>query len=63
TRGKGYTAPLAVDQVTGATVTTQPGASNFFEVLPAPCSTPACTVSLQLTSPAGREFADFTYRD
>ena len=63
TRGKGYTVPLAVDQVTGATVTTQPGASNSFEVLPAPCSTSTCTVSLQLTSPAGREFADFTYRD
>jgi hypothetical protein len=63
TRGKGYTALLAVDQVTGATVTTQPGTSNSFEVLPQPCSAAACTVALQVTSPAGREFASFTYRD
>lgn len=63
TRGKGYTASLTVAQVTGATVTTQPGTSNAFEVLPQPCSAAACTVSLQVTSPAGREFAYFTYRD
>jgi hypothetical protein len=63
TRGKGYTASLGVDQVTGATVTTQPGTSNSFEVLPQPCSAAACTVSVQVTSPAGREFAYFTYRD
>jgi hypothetical protein len=63
TRGKGYTASLAVDQVTGASVTTQPGTSNSFEVLPQVCSAATCTVSLQVTSPAGREFAYFTYRD
>ena len=40
-----------------------PGTSNSFEVLPQPCSAAACTVSLQVTSPAGREFAYFTYRD
>ena len=63
TRAKGYTASLSVDQVTGATVTTQPGTSAAFEVLPQPCSAAVCTVSLVVTSPAGREFAYFTYRD
>lgn len=63
TRAKGYTASLAVDQAAGATVTTQPGTSSSFEVLPQPCSAATCTVSLQVTSPSGREFAYFTYRD
>ncbi|HEY5033812.1 MAG TPA: hypothetical protein VIJ30_01685 [Candidatus Dormibacteraeota bacterium] len=63
TRAKGYAASLSVDQVTGAAVTTQPGTSAAFEVLPQPCSAAACTVSLVVTSPAGREFAYFTYRD
>ena len=63
TRGKGYAASLAVDQVSGATVTTQPGVSDSFEVLPAPCSASTCTVAVQVTGPAGREFAYFTYRD
>ena len=62
-RARGYTASLSVDQVTGATVTAQPGTSNSFEVLPQPCSAAACTVSVQVTSPAGREFAYLTYRD
>jgi DNA-binding beta-propeller fold protein YncE len=63
TRGTGYTASLSVDQVAGATVTTQPGASASFEVLPQPCSAASCTVSLLVSSPAGREFVYFTYRD
>jgi hypothetical protein len=63
TRGKGYTASLAVDQITGATVTTQPGTLDSFEVLPPPCSASTCTVAVQVTSPAGRAFAYFTYRD
>ncbi len=63
TRGKGYTASLSVDQVTGATVTTQPGTAAAFEVLPQACSAAACTVSLVVGSPAGRELAYFTYRD
>ena len=63
TRAKGYTASLTVDQVSGATVTTQPGASAAFEVLPQPCPAAVCTASLGVTSPTGREFAYFTYRD
>jgi hypothetical protein len=63
TRARGYTASLTVDQVNGATVTTQPGTSASFEVLPQPCSAPACTVSVVVSSPAGKEFAYFTYRD
>lgn len=64
TRAKGYTAPLSVAQITGASVTTGPSASASFEVLPQPCAAAAgCTVSMLVTSPTGRQFAYFTYRD
>jgi hypothetical protein len=63
TRGKGYTASLTASQVSGGTLTTQPGTSDSFEVLPQPCPAGTCAVSLQVTSPSGRVFADFTYRD
>jgi hypothetical protein len=63
TRAKGYAAALTVDQVNGATVTTEPGASASFEVLPQPCAAAVCTVSVMVSSPEGREFAYFTYRD
>ena len=63
TRAKGYAAALTVDQVIGATVTTQPSASASFEVLPQPCAAAVCTVSVMVSSPEGREFAYFTYRD
>jgi hypothetical protein len=63
TRAKGYTASLNVAQVTGATVTTQPSASASFEVLPQPCAAAVCTASVTVSSPEGREFAYFTYRD
>lgn len=65
TRAQGYTASLNVDQVTGATVTTQPSASASasFEVLPQSCAAAVCTVSVMVSSPEGREFAYFTYRD
>jgi hypothetical protein len=63
TRARGYSAPLSIGQITGATVTQPPGAASSFEVVPQPCAAAVCTVSLTMTSPAGREFAYFTYRD
>jgi hypothetical protein len=63
TRARGYAGLLAVEQVTGATVTTPPSSSSSFEVLPQPCPALVCTVSVVVSSPAGREFAYFTYRD
>jgi DNA-binding beta-propeller fold protein YncE len=63
-RAPGFTSSFNVDQITGATVaTTQPSGSASFEVVPAPCAALVCTVSLVVSSPAGREFAYFTYRD
>jgi hypothetical protein len=32
-------------------------------VVPEPCATAACTVSVVVGSPAGQQFAYFTYRD
>ena len=63
TRAEGNTAPLTVDQINGATLTTQPSASASFEVLPQPCAASVCAASVVVSSPAGREFAYFTYRD
>jgi hypothetical protein len=44
-------------------VTRAPSGSGSFEVLPQPCAAAVCTVSVIVTSPAGRELAYFTYRD
>jgi hypothetical protein len=63
TRARGYAATLSVGQITGATVTRAPNGSGSFEVLPQPCTAAVCTVSVIVTSPAGRELAYFTYRD
>ncbi|HXC79649.1 MAG TPA: hypothetical protein VNU19_21660 [Candidatus Acidoferrum sp.] len=64
TRARGYSAALGIGQITGATVTSSPGAASSFEVTPQPCAAATvCTVSLTVTSPAGRDFAYFTYRD
>lgn len=62
-RAKGFAGQLTVGQVTGATVSTPPSASASFEVVPDPCSQATCTVSIVVGSPAGRQFAYFTYRD
>lgn len=62
-RAPGFSAPLNVDQVTGATVAAQASGSASFEVVPEPCGLPACTVSMVVSSPTGREIAYFTYRD
>jgi hypothetical protein len=62
-RAPGFSSSFNVDQITGATVATQPAGSASFEVVPAPCAALVCTVSLVVSSPAGREFAYFTYRD
>jgi DNA-binding beta-propeller fold protein YncE len=62
-RAPGFTAPLNVEQITGATIATQPSGPGTFEVVPAPCAQAVCTVSVVVSSPAGREFAYLTYRD
>jgi hypothetical protein len=62
-RAPGFTGPLNVEAMTGATSAAQPSGSGTFEVVPGPCSLPLCTVTLVVGSSAGREFAYFTYRD
>jgi hypothetical protein len=62
-RARGYTASLSVDQITGASVTTQPATGSSFEILPQLCTAIVCTASVVVSSPAGREFAYLTYRD
>jgi len=61
-RASGFTAPLRVENITGATVAANPSASASFEVVPEPCATTTCSVSVVVSSPSGREFAYFTYR-
>jgi hypothetical protein len=62
-RAPGFNAALNVEQISGATAVTEPTSSASFEVVPAPCAAVTCTVSVVVGSPAGREFASFTYRD
>lgn len=62
-RASGFRAPLTVERITGAAVATQPSSSATFEVVPEHCAAATCTVSVVIGSPAGREFAYFTYRD
>jgi len=62
-RASAFRAPLTIERITGAGVATQPSASATFEVVPEHCPAATCTVSVVVGSPAGREFAYFTYRD
>lgn len=62
-RGPGFTAPLNVEEIIGATIDAQPSGAASFEVVPGPCDLPVCTASVVVSSPAGRVFAYFTYRD
>jgi hypothetical protein len=62
-RAPGFAASLNVEEVIGATIAGQPSSSATFEVVPGPCDQPVCTVSVVIGSPAGHEFAYFTYRD
>ncbi len=63
-RAPGFTGTLNVQQITGATVAVPPSdSSSSFEVVPGPCASPACTVSVVVGSAAGPEVAYFTYRD
>jgi DNA-binding beta-propeller fold protein YncE len=62
-RAPGFTAPLNVEEIIGATIAAQPSGAASFEVVPGPCDLPVCTASVVISSPAGREFAYFTYRD
>lgn len=62
-RAPGFTAPLNVEEIIGATIDAQPSGAASFEVVPGPCDLPVCTASVVVSSPAGRVFAYFTYRD
>jgi hypothetical protein len=62
-RAPGFTGQLTVEGITGATIAIQPSTAASFEVKPDACGQPSCTVSVVVGSPAGREFAYFTYRD
>lgn len=61
-RAKGFSGQLTVDQLTGASIAVAPTSASF-EVVPDPCSLAVCPVSIVVSSPSGRQFAYFTYRD
>jgi DNA-binding beta-propeller fold protein YncE len=62
-RGPGFTAPVAVKEIVGALPVADPAGGTAGEVLPARCNQPTCTITLQLSSSVGSEYARFTYRD
>jgi hypothetical protein len=62
-RAPGFSEALNAEQATGATVAAQPGGTASFEVVPGPCATATCTVSVVVAGAAGREVVSFTYRD
>ena len=63
-RAPGFSQPLSVEEIIGATFEAPPTSSASFEVVPGPCAAGStCTVTVILGSPSGREFAYFTYRD
>jgi hypothetical protein len=63
-RATGFSQPLTVEEIIGATFETQPGTAASVEVVPGPCAAGStCMVTVILGSPSGREFAYFTYRD
>jgi hypothetical protein len=62
-RAPGFGSALHVEEITGAAVRVEPSGSASFEVVPALCAQAVCTAWLVVGSPAGREFAYFTYRD
>ena len=61
-RAPGYTDPVAVQQAVGADFPTAAGSAQV-EVRPVRCFDPVCTVTVAVSSPAGVEFAHFTYRN
>jgi hypothetical protein len=62
-RAPGYAANVTFHETVGADPVTEPGAGNQGEVVPAPCHQSTCTVTLDLRSNDGDEFARFAYRD
>jgi hypothetical protein len=62
-RAPGYAAGVSFHEVVGAAPAGDPGAGNQGQVVPSTCNQPACTVTLDLHSNDGDEFARFTYRD
>lgn len=62
-RGPGFTAPVAVKEIVGGLPVADPAGGTAGEVLPAGCNQPTCTVTMQLSSSVGTEYARFAYRD
>ena len=62
-RAPGYTANVTFHEAVGADPVTDPGSGDQGEVVPVPCHQPSCTVTLDLRSNDGDEFARFAYRD
>jgi hypothetical protein len=62
-RGPGFAAPVAVKEIVGGLPVVDPTGGTVGEVLPARCNQPNCTVTMQLSSSVGTEYARFTYRD
>lgn len=62
-RAPGYTANVTFHEVVGADPISDPGSANEGEVVPAPCHQASCTVTIDLRSNDGDEFARFAYRD
>ena len=56
-------AVVGTAEAVGADPILDPGSGSQGEVVPPPCHEAACTVTLDLRSTEGDEFARFTYRD
>ncbi len=62
-RARGFTDALNIEQLTSATVATEPGRSSSFEVVPRPCAAATCTVAVVVAGGVGAAVVSFTYRD
>jgi hypothetical protein len=62
-RAPGFTGALKIEQLTGANVATEPGASSSLEVVPLPCAAATCTVVVLVSGAVGGQVVSFTYRD
>ncbi len=62
-RAPGNSEDLKLQETVGALPLTDPGAGATGEVVPGPCSQPACVVNIEVRGPSGSEFAQFSYRD
>ena len=66
-RAPGYTDGVTIQEGVGATFDPAPSTRDQIEVVPGPCGTPPCTVTIAFRSPSGvgdaPQYVRFTYRD